>query len=262
MEGCVIKNCQGRFVKTKQTGYCLIKNNTFILDRVMNVSSAGFDLINASGSWYAFDDQEMPSIIEDNVIDFQVYINDQQAGTTGEATIVGHRAGSGLAGTQPFVQSLTLGTKPFRGDVGFGAFRRNKIFYRYPDANFAYKLGRIISVDLGPLVASGTARHLTFDYSDNIVTMEGGWNAVSSTLHVARVFFAPVNGDLDSIGATAVFRVNRNYAETRYFTQTANVVADNNTLSEITNNTHSTSEASSTFALGVGTEVTRDNTTI
>lgn len=262
MEGCTIKNCQGRFVKTKQAGYCLIKNNTFILDRVMNTSSSGFDLINASGSWYAFDDQEMPSIIEDNVIDFQVYINDQQAGTTGEATIVGHRAGSGSAGTQPLVESLGLYTEPFRGDIGFGAFRRNKIFYRYPDSNFAYKLGRIISVDLGPLVASGTGRHLTFDYSDNIVTMNGGWNAGSSTLHAARVFFVPVNGDLDSIGATVVFRVNRNYAETRYFTQTSGVVADNNTLSEITNNTHSTSEASSTFALGVGTEVTRDNTTI
>jgi len=261
MEGCTIKNCQGRFLKTKQTGYSVIRNNTFVLNRVMNASSAGFDLINASGSWYAFDEQEMPSIIEDNTIDFQVYINDQQAGTAGEATIVGHRAGSG-SGTQPIVELLYLGTKPFRGTMGFGAFRRNTIYYRYPNANFAYKLGRIISVDLGPLVASGTARHLTFDYSDNVVSMNGGWNAGSSTLHAARVFFAPANGDLDSIGATAVFRVNRNYAETRYFTQTANVTADTNTLSEVTNNTHSTGEASSAFAIGTGTQVTRDNTTI
>jgi len=255
MEGCTIKNCQGRFVKTQQNGYSVIRKNTFVLDRVMNASSEGFDLINASGAWYAIDEQEMPSQVDDNVFEFQCYINDVQQ----NAAIVIHRGGSGSV---PYVDSLTVGTKPWQGDQGFGSFRRNRIVYRTPFNSAAYRLGKIITNDFGPMISSGVARHLTFDYSDNVAISDDGWNSVASGLYVATSFWIPSTGDIDSIGATVVFRVNRNYAETRYFTDTSGVVADTNILSEVTNNTHSTAEVSSTFALGVGTEVTRDNTTI
>jgi hypothetical protein len=269
MENCTIKNCQGRFVKTQQGGYSVIRNNKFILDLSMDSGTNAFRTITgpSAAPWYGIDEQDMPSLVDDNVFDIHPFFYDNETGNS-KAKLLGHRAGRvSFAFINP---PVTVGgeTYPksdvFQGNVGFGSFRRNHVILRNTASSSTYALQTIISMDLTALAARNDPRYMTYDYSDNVVTCGkrfaggGGWGTGD---YVAVHFIEPNTGALSTYGSKAVVRVRNNYAQTSDFVGSGYATSDANVLAEVTNNTLE-STGSGNFVFGVGTEVTRDNTTI
>jgi len=230
MEGCDIRNGQGRLVKTQAAGPMTIRNNYFAIDRT--TSSGFFWLIQAySGAWYGIDCQDEPAVIEKNQFYFRVEIVNQ-GGTPAVpigANLVGLRAGAD--GTGPLSPALNPANNPIRTNSRrlFGAFRDNYVFLEDGTANTARPLSSIVYVSNSEMVAVATAaasdfRDLTLELNRNTVVHGQGYNNVyntPSTSCVAKAFYLPNITTFSGTSATYRLFITNNDLDTAYLVDAA-----------------------------------------
>ena len=219
MEGCDIRNGQGRFVKTQAAGPMTIRNNYFAIDRA--TSGGLFYLIQAyGGAWYGIDCQDEPAVIEKNQFYFRVEIVNQAG-----ASLVGLRAG--LSGTGPLSPTLNPIYNPIRTNSRrlFGAFRDNYVFLEDGTANTARPLTSIVYVSNSEMVTVATAnasdfRDLTLELNRNTVVHGQGFNNfynTPSTSCAAKGFYLPNITTFSGTSATYRLFITNNDLDVAYF---------------------------------------------
>ena len=267
MEGCDIRNGQGRLVKIQAAGPMTIRNNYFAIDRTTISSSDGpvFALISAGGgTWYAIDCQDEPAIIEKNQFYFRTKIADQ---STFGSYLVSLRAGA--SGVGPLSPTLNPAHNPIRTNSRrlFGAFRDNYVFMEDGTVIAARCLdGGIVYVDNSGMVATATAnasdfRDLTLELNRNTVVHGLGYNGSGYVTHppsgsagcVARAFYGPNLADFNGTSATLRIAITNNELDTAYLVQasgaTGTVHTGQFTMTVKDNVVHSATPA---FAFGSG----------
>ncbi|MGA0847470.1 MAG: hypothetical protein ACO3PY_02525 [Pontimonas sp.] len=267
MEGCDIRNGQGRLVKIQAAGPMTIRNNYFAIDRTTISSSDGpvFALISAGGgAWYAIDCQDEPAIIEKNQFYFRTKIADQ---SLNGSALVALRAG--VSGVGPLAPANNPSNNPIRTNSRrlFGAFRDNYVFFEDGTEIVARCLdGGIVYVDNSGMVTTATAqpsdyRDLTLELNRNIVVHGLGYNGSGHVTYppsgsvgcVARAFYNPNLADFNGTSATLRIAITNNDLDTAYLVQasgaTGTVHTGQFTMVVKDNVTHSTTP---NFAFGTG----------
>lgn len=202
MRNCTIKNCQGRWVKTKQCGYELITQNRFVIDRATD--SGLFYLIqgNPGGGnaavWHGIDEQENPGFVDDNEFLFDTEIVNQQG-----AMLISQRAG--LSTTAPLTTDLMR---------VHGSFRRNNIRMINGGTTAARSLTSIVFFDITGMIASTNGRYVLVEYSGNVATNGNGYSAVAVANRVAGAFWYPSIGTFNTLNAEIRCIVNGNNVDT------------------------------------------------
>ena len=260
MEGCDIRNGQGRLVKIQAAGPMVIRNNYFAIDRT--TSSGFFWLIQASGgAWYGIDCQDEPAVIEKNQFYFRVEIVNQVG-----ASLVGLRAG--LSGTGPLSPAYNPIYNPIRTNSRrlFGAFRDNYVFLEDGTANTARPLSSIVYVSNSKMVTVATAnasdfRDLTLELNRNTVVHGLGYNSSGYVIYppsgsvgcVAEAFYLPDLADFNGTLATLRIAITNNELDTAYLVNasgaTGTVHTGQFTMTVKDNIIHSATPA---FAFGSG----------
>jgi len=267
MEGCDIRNGQGRLVKIQAAGPMTIRNNYFALDRTTISSSDGpvFALISADGgAWYAIDCQDEPAIIEKNQFYFRTKIADQ---STFGSYLVSLRAGA--SGVGPLSPANNPANNPIRTNSRrlFGAFRDNYVFMENGTVIAARCLsGGIVYVDNSGMVTAATAnasdfRDLTLELNRNTVVHGLGYNGSGYVTYppsgsagcAARAFYGPNLTDFNGTSATLRIAITNNELDTAYLVQasgaTGTVHTGQFTMTAKDNVVHS---ATPGFAFGSG----------
>jgi hypothetical protein len=267
MEGCDIRNGQGRLVKIQAAGPMTIRNNYFAIDRTTISSSDGpvFALISVGGgAWYAIDCQDEPAIIEKNQFYFRTKIADQ---STFGSYLVSLRAGA--SGVGPLSPTLNPAGNPIRTNSRrlFGAFRDNYVFFEDGTVIAARCLsGGIVYVSNSEMVTVATAaasdfRDLTLELNRNTVVHGQGYNGSGYVTYppsgsagcVARAFYGPNLADFNGTAATLRIEITNNELDTAYLVEASGATGTVHTgqfnMTVKDNVTHSATPA---FAFGSG----------
>jgi len=260
MEGCDIRNGQGRWVKTQAAGQMTIRNNVFAIDRT--TSGGLFYMIQAyGGAWYGLDCQDEPAIIENNQFLIKVQIVNQVG-----ANLVGLRAGaSGVGPLNPGNNPGYNPNTPNSRDL-FGAFRDNYVFAHVGTTfvNPAQVLTAIAYVDNTYMVAAATAnasdfRNFAVDLSGNTVVSGLGYSnafGTGASTCVAKAFYLP--NLTDFTGTAAVLRLFMNYndLDTNLFVDASGSGGADHTGQYLVvvkdNATHTTAAGGTAFTFGSG----------
>ena len=200
MTGCTIKNCQGRFVKTKLAGRARIHGNRFGIDTT--TSGGLFYLIQ--DNWYGIDQQEDGAVIEQNEWRFDQPIVNQVG-----AFLCSIRTGE--SGTAPLTAIQQRSSN---------AFRDQTIRMQYGGASAARNLSACVFWDFDAMVDSGNGRYVTSDISRNHVLNSSGYSATATTNAVAQDFWYPnLPAAFNSLNAEVRIFLHDNHVDCVQFTE-------------------------------------------